>query len=118
MKEIWEINNILGNSSVSLAGVMCDINSALSSIMEISKAHKSNFCLFFEAAKKYYKFLKLCVSHLKKTGMSPRDSQYIRCIFGYYRSKYLHRGSYPGIRETKFDLFIQSIFFTENRGGI
>lgn len=117
MKEICEINNILGNSSVSLAGITCGINSA--PITKFSKAHKSNFCLFFEAAKKYYKFLKLCVSHqLKKAGISPRDSQYIRCIFGYYRSKYLHRDSHPSIRETKFDLSIQSIFFTENGGGI
>jgi|GEM_PF-6868608 len=50
--------------------------------------------------------------------VSSGDSRYTKCIFGYYRSKYLRRSFYPDFGVTDFDLSVNTNFFAIYGGDI
>lgn len=54
----------------------------------------------------------------EEQGVSSGNSRYTKCIFGYYRSKYLRRSFYLDFGVTDFDLSVDTSFFTVYGGGI
>lgn len=115
-------------SSVASVGLLASISSDVSAALDASvapiakaasEAFKSKLVLFFDFVIQFYKLLKLCISlQFKKQKISSRDSKYIRWIFGYYRSKYLRRVSYPNLKVTESNFSVHNNFFTVHGGCI
>ncbi len=103
----------------STVGSIASLTSVLSTAKETSKFFKSKLTLLVEFVIKFYKLLKLCIGlQFKEPKIYFENSRYVKCIFGYYRSKYLRRVFYKGSRITDFNFSAHNNFSTVYGGGI